>query len=166
MMEQFLYTDGHTDRRTDGRTDGQTDTTKHYSPQTIRNGWGLINITDSTYTTHIITWCIILCTCTCTCTKYENMHKVSRTKLDVQKLNVRRLWYWGREQGWTYTVVKEIIGWVAFRRFRLTIVEFVRFNRFVLVLPAAAFWDLKFGHILLTSTYRQTGLQASAASRI
>ena len=33
MMEQFLYTDGH--------TDGQTDTTKHYSPQTIRNGWGL-----------------------------------------------------------------------------------------------------------------------------
>ena len=37
MMEQFLYTDGHTDRR----THGQTDTTKHYSPQTIRNGWGL-----------------------------------------------------------------------------------------------------------------------------
>ena len=32
-MEQFLYTDR--------RTDGQTDTTKHYSPQTIRNGWGL-----------------------------------------------------------------------------------------------------------------------------
>ena len=28
-MEQFLY------------TDGQTDTSKHYSPQTIRNGWGL-----------------------------------------------------------------------------------------------------------------------------
>ena len=49
-MEQFLYTDtrtdGQTDTRTDGqtdrRTDGQTDTTKHYSPQTIRNGWGLI----------------------------------------------------------------------------------------------------------------------------
>ena len=48
-MEQFLYTDtrtdGQTDTRTDGqtdrRTDGQTDTTKHYSPQTIRNGWGL-----------------------------------------------------------------------------------------------------------------------------
>ena len=32
MMEQFLYTDRHTDR------------TKHYSPQTIRNGWGLIII--------------------------------------------------------------------------------------------------------------------------
>ena len=32
-MEQFLYTDR--------RTDGRTDTTKHYSPQTIRNGWGL-----------------------------------------------------------------------------------------------------------------------------
>ena len=37
-MEQFLYTDG--------RTHGQTDTTKHYSPQTIRNGWGLTILTD------------------------------------------------------------------------------------------------------------------------
>ena len=40
-MEQFLYTDRRTDGHTDTRTDGQTDTTKHYSPQTIRNGWGL-----------------------------------------------------------------------------------------------------------------------------
>ena len=47
-MEQFLY------------TDGQTDTTKHYSPQTIRNGWGL-KISSWVYSVHTDAVACLVC---------------------------------------------------------------------------------------------------------